>query len=121
MANNRRRHANAVPLASIASWVMICLFMCGAGLGYVYLKNQIHTTGTKIKGLERELADLSTQDDVMRSKIASLSSRAALQQRLKDGFIKLVPITDDRLVRVEMPRRKDGGDLRAVSNERVNE
>ena len=119
MASNRRRHANAVPLASIATWVIGCVFLAGTGLGYVYLKNQIITTGTKTKALERELAELTTQDEVVRSKIALLSSRSALQRRLNDGFIKLVPITDDRLVRVGAPARKEAGELRAVSNERT--
>lgn len=119
MASNRRRHANTVPLASIFTWVLCCVFLAGAGLGYVYLKNQIMTTGTKTKALERELADLRTQDEVVRSKITLLSSRSALQRRLNDGFIKLTPITDDRLVRVDSAPRKESGDLRAVSNERT--
>ena len=121
MAFNRHRHANAVPLASIATWVVVCLCLLAAGIGYVYLKNQIHSTGSTIKKFERELAELRTQDEVTRSKIASLSSRAALQRRLNDGFIKLTPITDDRLVRVDAPARKDTNDLRAVSNERARE
>ena len=121
MALNRRRHANALPIASIATWVLVCIFLGGAGLGYVYLKNQIHTTGSKIKALERELAELNTQDEVTRSKIASLSSRSALQRRLNEGFIKLIPISDDRLVRVEALPRKENNELRPVSNERSRE
>lgn len=118
---NRRRHANAVPLASIATWVVVCIFIGGAGLWYVYLKNQLVTTGTKIKALERELADIRTQDEVVSSKIASLSSRATLQRRLNEGFIKLVPITDDRLVRLDAAPRNDSAEIRAVSNPGASE
>ncbi len=121
MASNRRRHPNAVPLASICTWVTICLLLGGAGLWYVYLKNQIHSDGTKIKALERELAELATQDEVVSAKVALLSSHSALQRRLADGFIKLIPISDDRLVRLENPARPTQGDLRAVSNERPRE
>ncbi len=119
MAANRHRHANTVPLALITGWVLICVVIGFAGLGYVYLKNQSITTGTKTKALERELAELTTQDEVVRSKIALLSSRAALQRRLDSGFIKLVPITDDRLVRLDLGSRKSASEIRAVSNERT--
>ncbi len=121
MASNRRRHANAVPLALIATWILVLGTLGAAGLGYVYLKNQIHVTGAKIKSLENELEKLNTQDEVMRAKIAVLSSRDAMNRRLNEGFIKLVPVSDERLVRVEMPSRKAVSELRAVSNERLVE
>jgi hypothetical protein len=118
MGFNRRRHANTLPLASIAIWITVAAFVCAAGLFYVYCKNQLHITGTKIKLLERELEALIKQDEVVRAKIASLSSHAALQRRLDDGFIKLVPITDDRLVRVEASPIRAPSELRSVVNER---
>jgi hypothetical protein len=117
MANNRFRNGNTVSVGSLAWWILISCFVGVAALGYVHLKNQIHAAGTKIKLLERELADLNTQDEVVRAKIASLSSRSVLQRRLEDGFIKLVPITDDRLVRLEGTVRGERGELRAVSNQ----
>lgn len=120
MGTNRLRHPNSVPLGAIATWVMVCVFIGGAGIGYVYLKNQIHASGAKIKTLERELADLATQDEVIRAKIASLSSRAALQRRVDEGFINLIPISDHQLVRVDEVR-KEGNHLRAVANERSKE
>jgi hypothetical protein len=118
MPLNRRRHANTVPLASIATWIVVALFTCTAGLYYVYCKNQLHATGTKLKTLERELSELITQDEVVRSKIASLSSTAALQRRWKEGSIKLVQITDDRLVRINSTATGAPNELRTVSNER---
>lgn len=121
MPSNRRRHANAVPIASIAIWIVVAAFACAAGIGYVYCKNQLHATGQEIKGLERELSELITQNEVVRSKISILSSRSALQARLKDGFIKLVPI--DHIVQLNgaTARPMDGDEIRAVSNERFNE
>ncbi|HEX8311189.1 MAG TPA: hypothetical protein VF614_07735 [Chthoniobacteraceae bacterium] len=120
MPANRRRHANAVPLASIATWIVVAAFICAAGLGYVYCKNQLHSTGQKIKGLERELSELVTQNEVVRSKIASLSSRAALQRRVSEGFIKLVPI--ERIVQLNAPGTQSlPSEIRAVSNQRIGE
>jgi hypothetical protein len=117
MPANRRRHANVVPLASIASWVLVAAFACSAGMYYVYCKNQLHATGEKIKKLERELSVLITQNTVVRSKIARLSSRTELQARLNDGTIKLIPIPELSIVRLETNPSRAGSDFRPVSND----
>ena len=120
MASNRRRHANAVPIAWFATWGVVALCALGGGLGYVWCKNQLYTTGTEIKALERELAELKNKNEVSLSKIAQLSSTAKLQERYESGFIKLVPITNDRIVAVSSkPPKPSTGELRPVSNERI--
>ncbi len=121
MSLNRRRHANVVPLASIATWVVIAAFAGTTGIYYVYYKNQLHTTGAAIKRLERDLEDLVRQNAVLKSKIASDSSNMALQGRLDKGFIKLIRITDDRIVRVDAKPLPAQDELRAVSHERQSE
>lgn len=118
MSVNKRRHANAVPIASFVTWVVMALFVCGAGIGYVWCKNQLHTTGATIKSLERELIDLRNKNEVSRAHIAQLSSTKALQDRFDTGFIKLTKITDDRIVSVRS--QAVGGaesEIRAVSNQ----
>ena len=90
------------------------------GLGYVWCKNQLHQTGSTIKALERELADLHNQNEVSRAHIAQLSSTKALQDRFDTNFIKLVKITDDRIVMVHgAGGNRAANELRAVSNERA--
>ncbi len=119
MSLNKRRNANAVPIASFASWVMIGLFVCIGLLLYVWCKNQLHTTGSKIKALEREHADLRNKNEVARAHIAQLSSTKALQDRFDTGFIKLDKITDSHLTTIRnQPGSQPGNELRAVSNER---
>ena len=119
MPFNKRRNANAVPLASFATWMVIGLFVCIGGLGYVWCKNQLHTTGSKIKALERELADLRNKNEVARAHIAQLSSTKALQDRFDTGFIKLTKITDDHLIAIRnQADAPAGNELRAVSNGR---
>ena len=122
MSTNRRRHANAVPIAVFATWAIIGIFACSAGLCYVWCKNQLYSTGTEIKALERELIDLKSKNEVALSKIAQLSSTAKLQERYASGFIKLVPITNDRIVILGNKSGASGGnELRPVSNERARE
>ena len=122
MSTNRRRHANAIPVASFLTWALIGIFACGGGLAYVWCKNQLYTTGSEIKGLERELVDLKNKNEVAQSKIAQLSSTAKLQERYDTGFIKLVPITNDHItVLSNSPAAPNTGELRPVSNERTSE
>lgn len=122
MSYNRRRHANAIPLASFLTWAVIGVFACGGGLGYVWCKNQLYTTGTEIKSLERELAELHNKNEVALSKIAQLSSTSKLQERYNSGFIKLVPITNDHIaVMTNGVHTAKPGELRAVANERTHE
>lgn len=120
MASNRRRHANAVPIASFVTWGIVALGVLGGGLSYVWCKNQLYTTGTEIRTLERELAQLRNKNEVSLSKIAQLSSTATLNTRFEKGFIDLVPITNDAIVVIEKSAPKSVlGELRKVSNERV--
>jgi len=97
---NRRRHGNIVPVAALIRWVVAAFFVGSAGLGYVYVKNQMQTTGNDIRNLEAQLDALNTQDECARAQIARLSSHAYLERRLAEGFIQLTPITDDRIVRL---------------------
>lgn len=119
MSANRRRHANAIPIASFVTWALIGIFACGGGLAYVWCKNQLYTTGSEIKSLERELVDLKNKNEVAESKIAQLSSTAKLQERYNTGFIKLVPITNDHItVLSNSTTAPNTGELRPVSNEK---
>ena len=122
MSSNRRRHSNAIPIASFATWAIIGIFTCTAGLGYVWCKNQLYATGTEIKALERELLELKSKNEVALSKISQLSSTAKLQESYDSGLIKLVPITNDRIVILSnKPATSGGSELRAVSNQRTRE
>ena len=75
-------------------------FSAVAGLSYVYLKNQLYVCGIQRKALEQELNELISENNVMETQISNLTSRAALQRRMDEGFMKLVPITNQSLVRV---------------------
>ncbi len=120
MSTNRRRHANALPILTMATWIVALGCLGLVGLGFVYFKNQLHSSGAEIKKLEKELVDLQTACEVAQTKIASLSSRAELQRKLNTGFIKLIPVTDDRIVRAgAAPAQTAGSELRPVTNERL--
>jgi cell division protein FtsB len=105
MNRSRRRNWNAVNAASLARWIVVTAFLALAGLSYVYLTLQLYHLGERRKAIENELASLRTQNDVTSAQIAALTSRSALQRRLKEGYLKMIPISENKIVRLTIPAR----------------
>ena len=78
-------------------------FLALAGLSYVYLTLQLYHLGERKKAAENELISLRTQNDIARAQTAALTSRSALQRRLKEGFLKMIPISETNIVRLTIP------------------
>jgi len=116
MAGNRKRHSNTVQVGSLLKWVVALFFLGVVGLSYVYLSNQMHARGNEISKREKELAELKVRNEDAEARVAQLSSRAVLQRRLSDGFIKMIAITDNHIERINAPVRVSGNELRAVAN-----
>jgi hypothetical protein len=115
--SRRRNNFNVVDAASLARWIMLTALVALTGLSYVYLTLQLYHLGDRKKALENELANLRTQNDVAASQIAALTSRAALQRRLKEGYLKMIPIAERNIVRLTIPSRPEGDDaVQPVSN-----
>ena len=86
MNANTKRHSNHLQCAAILRGVIITAFLAVAGLSYVYLKNQLHNSGTQRRALEQELTELINKNNALETQIAGLTSRTALQKRLDEGF-----------------------------------
>ena len=119
MAGNRKKHSNTVQVGSLMKWVVALFFFGIVGLSYVYLSNQMHSRGNEISRLEKELSDIKVLNEEAGARIAQLSSRNVLQRRLNEGFIKMIAITDDRIVRINMPAHVPGDELRSVANREI--
>ena len=105
MNRSRRRNCNTVNAASLARWIVMTAFLALAGLAYVYLTLQLYHLGERRKAVENELASLRTQNDIASAQIATLTSRSALQRRVKEGYLKMIPVSESRIVRLTMPAR----------------
>ena len=117
--NRRRQKFNPINAPSLARWIVIFTFLAATGLSYVYLSVQLHTLGTQRKKLERELSEVRTQSEDARVQIAALTSRTALKRRLQEGYLKMIPISEQSIVRLNLPLHPLGEDeLRPVVNER---
>jgi len=117
MNRSRRRNCNAVNAASLARWIVMTAFLAVAGLSYVYLTLQLYHLGERRKAIENELVSLRTQNDIARGQIAALTSRSALQRRLKEGYLTMVPISEANIVRLTIPARSADEDaIQPVAN-----
>jgi hypothetical protein len=115
----RRKTFNSVNAASLARWIVITGFLALTGLVYVYLTLQLYHLGDRKKALENELTSLHSQNDVASVQIAALTSRAALQRRLKEGYLKMIPIAEQNIVRLSAPRPPRPEDaVQPVANKR---
>src|SRR2546429_1340750 len=117
MNRSRRKNQNTVNAASLARWIVVTAFLALAGLSYVYLTLQLYHLGERKKLVENELLSLRTQNDVASAQIAALTSRSALQRRLKEGYLKMTPISEASIVRLTMPGRlADDDAIQPVAN-----
>ena len=116
----RRKTFNAVNAASLARWIVITAFLGLVGLVYVYLNLQLYRQGDRKKALENELVSIRAQSDVTTGQIAALTSRSAMQRRLKEGYLKMIPIAEHNIVRLSLPTRALGDDaVQPVANKRT--
>jgi hypothetical protein len=106
MKRSARKNWNAVNAASLARWILVTAFLALAGLSYVYLTLQLYHLGERKKAVENELISLRTQNDVVGVQITALTSRSALQRRLKEGYLKMIPISERDIVRLTVPARQ---------------
>jgi cell division protein FtsL len=117
---NRHRHRknfNPIDAPALVRWIVIVTFFAVTGLSYVYLTVQLHHQGVQRRSLEQELEATRTQNEDAKVQIAALTSPAALQRRLKEGFLKMVPIAEQSIVRLNDRARPIGEDeIRPVAN-----
>jgi len=119
MNRSRRKSWNSVGAASLARWIVLTAFLALMGLSYVYLTLQLYHLGDRKKALETEVANLRMQNEVASAQITALTSRSALQRRLKEGYLKMIPIAEHNIVRLTIPARNQQDAVQPVSNQRV--
>lgn len=116
----QRKQFNAINAAALARWIVITAFLAGTGLIYVYETVQLYHLGDRKKDLERELVNVRAENDVAQGQIAALTSRSALQRRLKEGYLKMIPIAEQSIVRLNPSTTTPGEDaVQPVVNRRT--
>ncbi len=120
MKHSRRKQFNPINAPSLARWIVITAFLGLIGLIYVYLSVQLYHEGNKKKALENELGNLHAENTTASGQIATLTSRVALQRRLKEGYLKMIPIAEQNIVRLSAPVDPLGEDaVQPIVNQRA--
>jgi hypothetical protein len=99
MNRPRRKQFNPINAPALARWILITGFLAVTGLIYVYLSVQLYHLGDRKKALENELTQLHSESSIAAAQIAELTSPNVLQRRLKEGYLKMVPIAEANIVR----------------------
>jgi hypothetical protein len=120
MQRARRKQFNPINAPALVRWIVITGFLAATGLIYVYLSVQLYHLGDRKQALEKERTAIRAQNEMVNVQIAELTSRFALQRRLKEGYLKMVPIAEPNIMRLNMvprPRREDT--IQTVMNQRA--
>lgn len=96
-----RAHSEQVlPLGSLMPWLCLVAFIGLLGLCYVNMTQKLKTDGDLCRELEQKVHDLDEKIQVASGEIIRMTARPALERRREEGFIKMMPVTDARLVRL---------------------
>ncbi|HXM25130.1 MAG TPA: hypothetical protein VN957_03840 [Chthoniobacterales bacterium] len=117
----QKKTTYSIRASSICKVIVAMTFAAVAGLSYVYLKNQLTEFGHEQIVLEKELADLQRDNQIIESTLGSLSSRRELMKSLAKDSRGLIPITTDQVVRLNQGHGPVGNELRIVSNRAGNQ
>src|ERR1700744_5035212 len=100
---NRRRHANLLPITTLATWLLFAAWVACGGIYYVKCKNDLIDRGSKIKTLEKTLTELRNANEVELTRIAKLSSPNVLRQNWeadRNFLAGFMPIAQERIVMI---------------------
>lgn len=84
MSRNRRNESAAVRFGPLVKVFLLCAFIGGSGVGYVWQKNQIYELGRQIKQCELKLDEQRRQNKQRADTVAYLRSPGVLDARVKE-------------------------------------
>ena len=104
MPDNKRRYAQAVPIAYICIVVSILICAGTFGVKILLLKQQLKQGGERLGRLRKELNEVTTSNESLHTRKNQLTSLPALKKAIADGVIKLKPIDESLVVHVPAAR-----------------
>jgi uncharacterized protein HemX len=90
MARNRKSQSAAIRFGPALKAFLLCLLIGGAGVGYVWQKEQIAKLGRQLKSRETHLNSLEEQNELLRKQLANMRSPRFLDLRIKEANLGLV-------------------------------
>jgi len=103
MARNRKYQSAAIRFGPALKAFLLCLFIGGSGLGYVWQKNQIFELGQRIKKRELQLEMLKRQNKNLSGQVNVLRSPPELEARVRRLNLGLAPPQPELVLRLVEP------------------
>ncbi len=105
MGRNRKYRSAAVRFGPVLKAFLLCLLIGGAGVGYVFQKDQIGRLGKQILQRERRLAEFQEQNEKLRKQLATMRSPRFLELRIRELNLGLGPPQPSQIWRLTEPSR----------------
>jgi len=103
MAKNRKNQSAAVRFGPALKAFLLCLFIGGSGVGYVWQKSQINLLGNKILEREKALAQRRDDNEKLRRQMAALHSPQYVELRIRELNLGLVQPQPNQIWRMVEP------------------
>lgn len=97
---NRARQEHSAGLGWLACWIAVVLFVGLLGLCYVQMKQKLAADGNRCRELENAVKDIDEKLLVLNTEIRRLAGRPSLERRNEEGFIRMIDVTDSRIIRL---------------------
>lgn len=104
MANSWKSQSAAIRFGPAVTALLLCVFLGGSGIGYVWQKSQITVLGQQTKQRETKLAELENQNKKSRLALAELLTPNRLERRASDLNLGLFPPAPSQVVSRPEPR-----------------
>jgi hypothetical protein len=106
MARNRKHESAAIRFGPTLKALLLCLVIGGAGVGYVWQKDQIYRLGRQIKQREVHLREVADQNEKLRKQLSTMRSPGLLEARIKELKLGLVQPEQAQIWQLPEPRRE---------------
>lgn len=83
MARNRKTQSAELRFGSVIKALLICFFIGGAGIGYVYQQTLLNQLGEEMDERERELRWLQMDNAKKTNRVSQLNSPRELEERVR--------------------------------------
>jgi TolA-binding protein len=103
MARNRKYQSAVIRFGPALKAFLLCLLIGGAGVGYVWQKNQIYQLGQQIRKREIRLAELEEQNEKLKRQWAMMRSPQFLEMRIKELNLGLTAPQPSQVWRINEP------------------
>jgi len=100
MARNRKNQSAAVRFGPALKALLLCLFIGGSGVGYVWQQNQLLELGSQRVEKEKRLNTLRVQNSQLARQLAELQSPRSLETRVKELNLGMTMAQPTQIVRL---------------------